>query len=148
MFINKFCIYNWNFSPFPLSQPIVCLNILKKSLPALHNCHPVCLLHALPVILCMLLWDNNWQAQVTRVPYYPGRDVDNQASRSRTISSGSDDSGTSVDPLDSDYDIGQKVCWCFLFFFSKVKIILANINLKIKICTVPLVLLLIIRSLF
>ena len=56
---------------------------------------------------CLVVHDD--QAQVTRVPYYPPRDVDNQP-RTRTVSSGSEDSGTSVDPLDSDYDAGHKVC--------------------------------------
>ncbi|XP_066989505.1 band 4.1-like protein 3 isoform X4 [Macrobrachium rosenbergii] len=39
-----------------------------------------------------------------RAPYYPQPDY----ARARTISSGSDDSGTSVDPLDSDYDLVNK----------------------------------------
>ncbi|XP_064091700.1 band 4.1-like protein 3 isoform X14 [Macrobrachium nipponense] len=39
-----------------------------------------------------------------RAPYYPQPDY----ARARTISSGSDDSGTSVDPLDSDYDVVNK----------------------------------------
>lgn len=39
-----------------------------------------------------------------RAPYYPQPGY----ARARTISSGSDDSGTSVDPLDSDYDVVNK----------------------------------------
>lgn len=41
-------------------------------------------------------------------PYYPPGDFSGNA-RARTLSSGSDDSGTSVDPLDSDYDFVNKV---------------------------------------
>ncbi|CAL4116142.1 unnamed protein product [Meganyctiphanes norvegica] len=46
----------------------------------------------------------NQQASPPGGAYYPGQGGAYGQARLRTISSGSDDSGTSVDPLDSDYD--------------------------------------------
>ncbi|XP_069995286.1 band 4.1-like protein 3 isoform X16 [Penaeus vannamei] len=51
--------------------------------------------------------DKQGQGGQAATPYYPPGDFSGNA-RARTLSSGSDDSGTSVDPLDSDYDFVNK----------------------------------------
>ncbi|XP_042867984.1 band 4.1-like protein 3 isoform X5 [Penaeus japonicus] len=51
--------------------------------------------------------DKQGQGGQAATPYYPPGGFSGNA-RARTLSSGSDDSGTSVDPLDSDYDFVNK----------------------------------------